>query len=255
MNFVGKKVTHTKYGVGTIVEIFENKIRVDFKPDIKTFIYPDSFEKFLSLTDSKAKKYIDSKLNEINELKIIEQEQVEKEELLRVFKRKLKIKINSQAVFEMNNNTWNSFQNTWSVSTGTHLTGKNKGKSLVPKNINMNSACLLTMKPEGGTERDRIIVGIFMTPKDFIGGSLNTGIIPAHENYRIIWESEHDKLLFWDYFSDEAKLDKWGNSKMKYVSINLIKRILRDMIKFASEKNDKERIQDFYKYFCYMNNL
>lgn len=253
MNIIGINVIHVKYGIGTIVEINENKMRVDFKSDIKTFIYPESFENFFSITDKRAKKYIDGKLNEINKIKKIEQEQKEKEEQFRIFKSKLKIKVNSQAVFEVNYNEWNSFLDTGSISTGIHLSGNNKGKSRIPRNLNMNSACLLTMKPEGSTERHRIILGVFMTSNEFIGENCATGIIPAHEKYRIIWESE--ELLFWDYFSDDTKLEKWGSSNMKYASITLVKSILEDMMNFASEKNEKEIILDFYQYFCQMNQL
>lgn len=138
---------------------------------------------------------------------------------------------------------------------GTHLAGNNKGKPRVPKNLNMNSACLLTMKPEGSTERDRIILGVFMTPNNFIGEVCKTGVIPAHESYRVIWESKQEDILFWDYFSNEAKLEKWGSLKMKYISINLVKRILEDMIRLTSEQNEKEKLKDLYKYYCQMNHI
>lgn len=255
MNIVGKEVTHVKYGLGTIVGINENKMQVDFNSETKAFIYPDSFEKFFSIEDNSAKKYIDVKLDEVNRLKRIEQEQKEKEEKFRLFKSRFKIKDNSQAVFEVNYDEWNGFLDTWSISTGIHLSGNNKGKPRVPKNLNMNSACLLTMKPEGGKERDRIILGAFMTPSDFIGENCTSGIVPAHEKYRIIWEPEQEDLLFWDYFSDDAKLDKWGTINMKSVSITLIKKILEDMMNLVSERNEKETIHDFYQYFCQMNQL
>lgn len=255
MNIVGKEVTHVKYGLGTILEINENKMQVDFESDTKTFIYPESFEKFFSIEDKSAKKYIDGKLIEINRLKSIEQEEKEKEEKFRMFKSKFKVKVNSQAVFEMNHSDWQSFLDTWSISTGIHLSGNSKGKPRIPKNLNMNSACLLTMKPEGGAEKDRIILGVFMTPNEFIGENCITGIVPAHEKYRIMWESEHEELLFWDYFSDDAKLNKWGSSNMKYISITLVKKILEDMISSASEISEKEIILDFYQYFCQMNHL
>lgn len=255
MNIVGKEVTHAKFGIGTIAEINENKMRVDFKSETKTFIYPESFEKFFLISDKNAKKFIDEKLKEVNRSRRIDQEEKEKEEQFRVFKRKFKIKVNSQAVFEINYNDWDGFLDSWSIDTGIHLSGNSKGKPRVPKNLNMNSACLLTMKPEGGKEEDRIILGVYMTPSDFIGEKCETGLIPAHEKYRIIWGSEQEELLFWDYFSKEARLEKWGASKMKYISITVIKRILEDMLNIVSEKNEKELIQDFYQYFCQMNQL
>ena len=259
MNIIGKEVTHIKYGCGTIVNVIENKMQVDFISDKRFFTYPESFERFFSIADAGAKKYIDGKLDEMNILKRAELEKKEKErekeEQFRVVRSKLKIKANSQAVFEVSHDEWTDVMDTWSIYTGKHLTGINKGKSRVPKNLNMNSACVLTIKPDGGTEKDRFILGIFMTPNNFIGEDCTTGIIPAHEKYRIVWEAEEEKLLFWDYFSDDAKMEKWGNINMKIISNTLVKKILGDMITNVSDKIDKKTILEFYNYFCKINQL
>lgn len=253
MNIIGKEVTHVKYGDGTIVEVVENKMKVDFMSDTKTFVYPESFERFFSITDKKVKSYIDEKLVEISALKKMEVEQKEKEELLKIFKSNFKAKDNSHAAFDISDDEWTGFINTWSIPTGFYLTGNNKGKPRVSKNLNMNSACILTMKPKGSAEKNRIILGIFMTPSDFIGKYSTTGVIPAHEKYRILWDKELNKPLFWDYFSDEEKLNKWGSTNMKSISTKQVQKILEDMINISSDTNNKEVIKDFYQYFCQMN--
>lgn len=47
---IKESVTHIKYGVGTIVEVNGNHISVDFgdSEKIRAFVYPDSFDRFLS---------------------------------------------------------------------------------------------------------------------------------------------------------------------------------------------------------------
>ena len=255
MNIIGKEVIHTKFGIGTIAEINENKMRVHFDSDIKTFIYPDSFEHFFTIQDEYAKKHINLKIDEINRLKQIEMERKEKEEHYKMFKRKLKIRVNSQGVFDVDSDEWNNFLKTHTTTVGMQLSGLNKGKPRIPRGLNMNSACVLTMKPEKALERDRIILGVFMTPHDFIGKNCETGIISSHEKYCIKWNPEHEEILFWDYFSDDVVLDKWGGSKMKYISINVVKRLLEDMINLTSDQSVKEEIQEFYQYFCDLNHL
>lgn len=254
MNIIGQKVKHNKYGTGTILDINDNKMQVEFKVAIKTFLYPDSFENYFSIADKEAEKYINTRLEEINKEKLIVREK-KKEELRREYVSKLKISDHSQAVFGMVANDLNSILDTWRISTGTYTSGVNKGKPRVPKKLNMNSSCLLTMKPEGYTESDRIILGMCMVADDFIGANCESGVIPAHEKYRIIWGLEQEELLFWNYFSSTSKLQRWGNYEMKYVSNTVIKKILEDMIRLTSDMKNQENILEFYNYFCEMNHL
>lgn len=53
---IGKSVYHKAFGEGTVIEldIKKNRIVVSFSTDVKTFIYPDAFDKeYLSLTPNK----------------------------------------------------------------------------------------------------------------------------------------------------------------------------------------------------------
>lgn len=255
MNLIGKKVTHKKFGLGTIREVQTNKVRVDFKYGIKTFAYPESFEKFFEVPDQNTKAYIQVRIEESNRLKALEQEEKSREELRRDYARKLKIKENSHAVFGMRVNNLNDVLENWSVSTGTYLSGANKGKPRIPKVLNMNSACLLTVKAEGQKEADRTIAGIFMASEDFIGLECQNGIICAHEKHRIIWEAEDEDIRFWDYFSGETGLSNWGNCEIKYISNKTIKKILEDMMRLAFHAEKKKEICEFYNYFLEMNHM
>lgn len=51
MVFIDLQVKHKKFGIGTIVAKDGNYIRVKFESAEKSFVYPDAFEKFLTLAD------------------------------------------------------------------------------------------------------------------------------------------------------------------------------------------------------------
>ena len=72
MNLIGKKVTHKKYGSGTITKIKDNSVFIKFdlvEYGIKQFGYPDSFDKFIFLEDREATNYIHNEINQINNKK------------------------------------------------------------------------------------------------------------------------------------------------------------------------------------------
>ena len=75
MNVSGKKVSHSKFGEGKIVEQSENAIQIEFSEETKTFQYPFCFEKFITFV---GKDVPDVILEEIKTLK--EEEQKVKEE-------------------------------------------------------------------------------------------------------------------------------------------------------------------------------
>jgi hypothetical protein len=255
MNLIGKEVTHKKFGLGTIKDMQTDKVQVDFKYVIKTFAYPESFEKFFVVKDKNARNYIQIDIDEYNRLKALEQEKKGREELRQNYIRKLKIKDNSHAVFGMGVNNINEVLTEWSVSTGNFLSGANKGKPRIPKSLNMNSACLLTNKGEGERERKRTIAGIFMTEENFVGMECDTGIIHAHDKYRIIWEPEDEELYFWSFFPEKAEPEKWGNCEIKYISSTVLIKILENMRELTGSEEKKEEISKLYHYFCDINQV
>lgn len=48
---VNDHVKHTTFGVGSVVETQGKYMRIKFSSAEKTFVYPDAFEKFLTLED------------------------------------------------------------------------------------------------------------------------------------------------------------------------------------------------------------
>ena len=51
MVFENLQVKHKTFGIGTVVSTDGKYIRVKFENAEKSFVYPDSFEKFLTLAD------------------------------------------------------------------------------------------------------------------------------------------------------------------------------------------------------------
>lgn len=255
MNLTGKYVNHNTFGKGIVVLIDDNKIEVEFDLGRKKFIYPDVFKSFMCVEDKTQQEYVDGVLFEIDRKHNIKLEKDEKETQRLERIKSLRVGINSQAIFGFLNNDFDEVLNTWSVSTGTYLSGYSKGEPRVPQRLNINSACLLTMKPEGMHEKERIILGAFMVPDDFKGSDCQNGIIHAHEKYRIILKPEQEQMKLGDYFSSNAKSEKWGQCEMKYFSNVEMQSILSDMTKIIKDADRCEKALEFYNYFCNINKL
>lgn len=76
MNIVNENVNHSVFGTGTITELKDNKISVQFQESFgtKVFLYPDAFESFLKVSNPIVEQEI------LHELKIKQQrEEVLKE--------------------------------------------------------------------------------------------------------------------------------------------------------------------------------
>ncbi|MDD3278501.1 MAG: hypothetical protein PHG16_06415 [Lachnospiraceae bacterium] len=253
MDLKGKKVTHAKFGAGKIVRVLGNTVEIAFQGSIRSFLYPDSFEKFVKLEDPADRESMDELLK-LSNVKEVEQKQLQLRRIQAdAYAKKMRKRSNSQAVFALNETTPEHIWQDGFLFTGNNLSGKSKGQPRIPKNMNINSACLLTAKGTDEPESERTIVGICMVKEDFIGIHCTDGLLPVHPKYFIHWNEEQEKLLFWNYFPVSARLERWGNSDMKYVPIAIIKQILEDMVSLTSGEEQGEKVQDFYYYFCEMN--
>ena len=54
MNLINKKVTHKRFGMGSIVKHNDSSIEIHFASENKKFVYPDVFGKYLKLHDKSA---------------------------------------------------------------------------------------------------------------------------------------------------------------------------------------------------------
>lgn len=255
MDLLGKKVTHTTFGEGTIVEIDETRVKVRFDDATKLFVFPDSFKSNFSISDVEADVYIHKKLEGIRTDALRVQKEREKEKELECYVKRLKITDDSHAVFDMSSEDMELAIQNKGVFTGRYVSGKNKGEPRVLRKMNMNSACVLTVKAKDDGEENRIVSGIFMPEEDFVGLKCSAGFIQSHQDYWIPWDYTQTRLMFWDYFPEAERPRRWGNTEMKYISNSIVPQILKDMQRLTPEGVERERIAAFYDYFCRMNQI
>ena len=217
MQLVGQAISHTKFGKGVVSETTAGTITIIFQDAEKKFLFPDAFEHFLALRNKEEQNQINELITKLA-LKRAAQESTrhdEQEHNNRISN--LKVTPTSQVAFGFIKNTREQVFSTWTVSTGSYLGGNSKGNPRIPKRMQFNSACLLTECPEGASEKERRIIGVFMVKDGFEGALCEDGIINSHEKYKIQLD-DTESLPFWDYFSSDVAVPKWGNMEFKYFS-------------------------------------
>ncbi|MGA3600753.1 malate synthase [Lysinibacillus agricola] len=267
MNLINKKVTHKRFGMGSIVKHNDSSIEIHFASENKKFVFPDVFGKHLKLHDKSDAK----SLEEILQKKEIERKEEEwkKEEEKKQQRKKLVLRLEheklmknhklhpeSQMVFWCDTEEQNSSFSERKVFSGVLKSGNNKGKPNKPSRLHQNSAVLLTAIDSGMPEKDRRILGVYMVNEDFFGKLCEDGYIPAHSKYRIqLTEQESDQLLFWQYYINEKFPEKmtWKTGKYRYFENLWMAQILLDIVSLKSDPNERELAQQFFKHFCKMN--
>ena len=206
MNLIDKKVTHKQFGEGVIVLLTNFSVKVQFNKEEKMFMYPEGFSKYLTLHDKTEAKVI----HEILQVKEVEKKAAEllrEQDILKSRKKQKKqleyekltnnhkLHPESQVVFWCDEEEQRSVFEKGEVFVGEIKNGVNKGQPVKVTRVHQNSAVLLTSKEPGIQEEDRLIRGVFMVKKGYIGKLSESGIIPAHSNYNIqLSEEEIDYL-------------------------------------------------------------
>lgn len=269
MNLINKKVTHKRFGMGSIVKHNETSIEIHFASENKMFVFPDVFGTHLKLHDKSDANSLE-KIIQKKEMERKEEERKKEEEKklqrknqeLRLEHEKLmkhhKLHPESQMVFRCDTEEQHSSFSEWKVFSGAIKSGNNKGKPNKPIRLHQNSAVLLTAIDSGMPEKDRHILGVYMVNEDFIGKLCEDGNILAHSKYRIqLTEQESDQLLFWKYYVDKKSPDKmtWNTGKYRYFDNLWMAQILLDIVSLKSNTEERELAQQFFKHFCKMNQI
>ena len=155
MQLIGQAIRHETFGKGVVTDCGEHTLTVCFSSGDKRFLYPDA--------QRTARRQA-------------QQEEQERRAALQ----RLKLTRNSQAAFNIPQAQMEDLIQTWTVSSGTYLSGPSKGEPRVPDRMKPNSLCLLTQRPQGGAEGDRRISGGFRVREDFFGNACLDGMIQAH---------------------------------------------------------------------------
>ena len=269
MNLINKKVTHKRFGMGSIVKHNDSSIEINFATENKKFVFPDVFGEHLKLHDKSVANLLE-KIIEKKEMERKEQEWREEEEKklqrkneeLRLEHEKLmknhKLHPESQMVFWCDTEEQNSSFSEWKVFSGVIKSGTNKGKPNKPIRLHQNSAVLLTAIDPSVPEKDRRILGVYMVNEDFIGKLCEDGNIPAHSKYRIqLTEQESEQMPFWKYYVNEKSPHKttWNTGKYRYFDNLWMAQILFDIVSLKSDPMEQELAQQFFEHFCKMNQI
>ena len=269
MNLINKKVTHKRFGTGSIVKHNDSSIEINFASENKMFVFPDVFGEHLTLHDKSVahsfEKILQEKEMERKEEELKKEEEKElqrKNQELRLGHEKLmknhKLHPESQMVFWCDTEEQNSSFSEWKVFSGEIKSGNNKGKPNKPIRLHQNSAVLLTEIDSSMPEKDRRILGVYMVNEDFIGKLCEDGSIPAHSKYRLqLTEQESDQMLFWNYYVNEKFPQKmtWNTGKYRYFDNLWMAQILHDIVSLKSDPMEQELAQEFFEHFCKMNQI
>jgi hypothetical protein len=269
MNLINKKVTHKRFGTGSIVKHNDSSIEINFASENKMFVFPDVFGEHLTLHDKSVahsfEKILQEKELERKEEELKKEEEKElqrKNQELRLGHEKLmknhKLHPESQMVFWCDTEEQNSSFSEWKVFSGVIKSGNNKGKPNKPIRLHQNSAVLLTAIDSSMPEKDRRILGVYMVNEDFIGKLCEDGYIPAHSKYRLqLTEQESDQMLFWNYYVNEKFPQKmtWNTGKYRYFDNSWMAQILLDIVSLKSDPKERELAQQFFEHFCKMNQI
>ncbi|WP_099355611.1 malate synthase [Fredinandcohnia onubensis] len=269
MNLINKKVTHKRFGMGSIVEHNDSSIEIHFESENKKFVFPDVFEKHLKMHDQSIANSLEKMIQEKEMERKEEESKKEEERKLHRKKQELRLEYEklmknhklhpeSQMVFWCDPEEQNRSLSEWKVFSGEIKSGTNKGKPNKPIRLHQNSAVLLTEIDDSKPEKDRRILGVYMVKEGFIGKLCEDGYIPAHSTYRIeLTEQESEQMLFWKYYVNEKHPHKmtWNTGKYRYFDNLWMAQILLDIVSLKSDPKERELAQQFFEHFCKMNQL
>ncbi|MHA6260993.1 malate synthase [Sporosarcina sp. CAU 1771] len=265
MNLVNEEITHKVFGEGNIVEHEDSIITIHFDEGIKKFVYPDAFEKFITLNNQTAAKSLKKYFLKRKEKEEILEKQREEErqnrilEQLRVDRMKNhKIHESSQIVFWLDEEEQQNVFTDWQVSTGTVQSGKNEGQPNRVARLRMNSVGVLTARAADQEETERRILGLYLVNEFFSGEIGEDGMVPSDETYRIqLTEEEADQMLFWNYYINQNYPDRtsWNSGKYRYFDNVWTAQILKDIMAMKTDEADIQEMQTFLEHFCKLNAL
>lgn len=261
MDLLNEEITHKVFGKGDIVDQDESFVTINFNDDVKKFVYPDAFGKFITLKDQDTakslKKIISQRETEremLEKKREAEKEQLALEQQRRDKLKNHKIHESSQVVLWLDEDEQQNVFNEWQVSTGKIQSGKSKGEPNRPARLRLNSAGILTVRDADQPETERKIIGIYMVNETLS----DDGKISAHDEYKIkLTEEEAEQMLFWNYYINKNYPHRmtWNSGKYRYFDNVWTAQMLKDIIALKTDEEEIKAAEKFLGYFCKMNVL
>ena len=265
MNLINEEITHKVFGEGNIVDHEESIITIDFNEEIKKFVYPDAFRKFITLNDQSTAKIFEEiflkREKEEEALELKREEEKEEQALEQQRKDKLKnhrIHESSQIVFWLDEEEQQNVFVDWQASTGKVQSGENEGQPNRAARLSSNSAGLLTARGTDQPETDRMILGLYMVNETFSDNLSDDGMVPSHAEFRIEFtDQEAEQMLFWNYYINKNYPHRtaWNSGKFRYFDNIWTAQILKDIIALKTEEEQIKEAKNFLEHFCQMNAL
>ena len=266
MNLVNEKVIHNTFGQGNVLNYDDSYIKINFESGTKRFIFPDAFGTYITLVNETAASVIRKKLRKQEEKRKKEALRLKKERALQEKRQQVleqnkrmrnrKVHPEQQAVFWCDAHEEDRIFTEWRVFIGKIKSGQKKGEPRRLARINQNSACIITKREPDMPEKDRRILGVFMTEKAFNGRLCEDGYIPAHPKYKLrLSEQESEKMLFWNYYVNNRSPNNmtWNSGRQRYLNNIWVAQILYDIVSLKQKPEDKEDVELFLNHFCKIN--
>jgi len=269
-DLLNKKVEHERFGVGNVINCDDSYIKIRFPSGDKKFVFPDAFKKYLTINDKSAAALVKEKLKEREKEREKEKIQLKKKREEKALRRaqlrmmekqksaRRSVHSNAQSVFWCKPEELEDIFTDWQIFTGRIKSGVKKGQPRILARMRQNSACLITEREADIEEKDRQILGVFMTKMDFNGRECEEGYIDAHPKYRIKLSSEEaDQMPFWKYYKNNRYPESivWNSGRQRYFANKWMAQILRDIADLRKGTEEEELAQEFLEYFCRINNI
>ena len=139
----------------------------------------------------------------------------------------------------------------WEANAEYDTTGDKHIPRRIPNTDVLSNIAVLTTIQPNMKERDRVIFGIFLIDKHFIGDDNLPGYVKSNETLRLELKPS-EPLYFWKYHRNENKSDdcKWGQGLYRYLDDIEVCQMLYDVANMKKDDAEKLVAENLLKIAC-----
>ncbi len=249
MDLLNQKVTHTKFGAGTIVDQQDKTVTVAFRKDKKKFVYPEGFGTFLKLEDEKTENIMNAVIS-----KKKDQEDQERTKVLSEIREKKDARPSTSAGSQPANKCNVAIKREKAealgddrrVTAGRVMSGAKKGTAMNFRGVSKGNLVMLTTRDAKTEEKDRYIYSVFLVQNHSDAEGESEGFLEAHPEYCIaLSEEEAHQVKFWEFYYNDKKPEvvRMGSGQHRYLSDIQAAQVLQKMLQVVTSQDEKEQIQ------------